>query len=149
MPKQVRSLYSLRTSILGQNSSYGVCQRDSGPSRLSSSYSVRLRSNVPKSFLERVIPIARYPTKRSTSYHPQTDGQTEVVNKCLELYLRCFYQEKSTTWSDKIVWVEYWYNTNYQSLIKNTPYAVVYGRPPPPIISYGQASTTPNDLVEY
>jgi hypothetical protein len=33
------------------------------------------------------------------AYHPQTDGQTKIVNKCLEMYLRCFVTDKQNKWS--------------------------------------------------
>ncbi|TYK06558.1 ty3-gypsy retrotransposon protein [Cucumis melo var. makuwa] len=117
--------------------------------RIPSINSIRSRPTVFKPFLERIIPLTRDPVERSTTYHPQTDEQTEVVNKCLKLYLRCLCQDRPKTWSEKLAWAEYWYNTNYHASIKTTPYAVVYGQPPPPVISYGQVSTTPNDSVEY
>jgi hypothetical protein len=34
----------------------------------------------------------------STTYHPQYDDQTEVFNKCLEIYLHCFASDKQHQW---------------------------------------------------
>jgi hypothetical protein len=48
--------------------------------------------------------------KLSTSYHPQTDGQTEIVNKCLENYLRCFAHDRPKHWIAWLPWDKYWYN---------------------------------------
>jgi len=36
--------------------------------------------------------------KYSTTYHPQSDGQTEVINCCLETYLCCMTGSQSRKW---------------------------------------------------
>lgn len=37
--------------------------------------------------------------KRSSTYHPQTDGQTERINQCMETFLRCFAHACPRCWS--------------------------------------------------
>ena len=73
--------------------------------------------------------------KRQT-YHPETDGQTEVVNRTLETYLRCFSSEQPNVWATLLPWVEYWYNTSFHGATKCTPFEVVYGCPPPSLTRF-------------
>ena len=72
----------------------------------------------------------------SSSYHPQSDGQTEIVNKCLEGYLRCFVSDKQTQWVKWLPLAEWWYNTSFHTAAKMTPFMALYGYHPPSITSY-------------
>jgi len=67
----------------------------------------------------------------SSTYHPQTDGQTEIVNKCLETYLRCFVTDKQNKWLQWLHLAEWWYNSTYHTSAKMTPFQALYGYPPP------------------
>lgn len=79
--------------------------------------------------------------KMSSAYHPESDGQTEVVNRCLETYLRCFIADQPKTWVSWVHWAEYWFNTNYHAATEKTPFEIVYGRPPPKLTRWLQGET--------
>jgi hypothetical protein len=66
----------------------------------------------------------------SSAYHPQTVGQSERLNQCMEAYLRCFVHSCPKKWSTWLPLAEYWYNTTYHSVLGKTPFEVLYGHPP-------------------
>jgi IS30 family transposase len=72
----------------------------------------------------------------SSTYHPQTDGQMEVVNKCLETYLRCFASEKQHQWAQWLPLAEWRYNTTYHTATRMTLFEAVYGQKPPSVLLY-------------
>jgi hypothetical protein len=55
-------------------------------------------------FWQELFRLARTELTPNTSYHPQTDGQTKIVNKWVEVYLRHYVSGQQTTW---IRWLQY------------------------------------------
>ena len=49
----------------------------------------------------------------STSYHPQTDGQTEQTNQIVEDMLRMYVRMKPIKWEEYLHLVEFVYNNGY------------------------------------
>jgi hypothetical protein len=68
-----------------------------------------------------------------SSYHPQSDGKIEIVNKCLEGYLCCFVSDKKTQCIKWLRLAESWYNTSFHNATKMTPFMALYGYHPPSI----------------
>lgn len=67
----------------------------------------------------------------STVYHPQTDGQNERLNQCLEQHLRCMIHQEPKKWVKWLQLAEWWYNTNHHTALGMFPFKALYGYEPP------------------
>jgi hypothetical protein len=63
----------------------------------------------------------------STTCHPQTDGQTEVVKKTLSTMLRAVLKKNIKMWEGCLPHVEFAYNRSLHSTTKMCPFEIVYG----------------------
>ena len=86
----------------------------------------------------------------STTFHPQTDGQSERTIQLLEDMLRACVLDHKDSWEEHLPLVEFAYNNSYQASIQMAPYEALYGRPcrsPLCWTEVGESSITGPDLI--
>ena len=66
----------------------------------------------------------------STAHHPQTDGQTERMNRIVEEMLRHYVNERQDDWDLLLPSCEFAINNTFQESIKSTPFFLNHGYHP-------------------
>ena len=66
--------------------------------------------------------------KFSTTFHPQTDGQSERTIQRLEDMLRTYVMELQGSWDKYVTLMKFSYNNTFHSSLGMTPYEALYGR---------------------
>jgi transposase InsO family protein len=79
-------------------------------------------------FWERLHETLDTQLRFSSTYHPQTDGQTKRVNQNLEAMLRACALQYGRSWDKSLSYVEFSNNNNYQESLKMAPFEMLYGR---------------------
>nr|GEW40084.1 putative reverse transcriptase domain-containing protein [Tanacetum cinerariifolium] len=64
----------------------------------------------------------------STTYHPETDGQSEMTIQTLEDMLCACVMDFGNGWDRHLPLIEFSYNNNYHTSIKAASFKVLYGR---------------------
>jgi hypothetical protein len=62
-----------------------------------------------------------------STYHPQTDGQTEVVNQSLGDLLRSLVAEHHSEWDQILPQEEFSYNDSPNRRTGQSPFQIMYG----------------------
>jgi transposase InsO family protein len=81
-------------------------------------------------FWQELFKLADVQLQMSSSYHPQSDGQTERLNQSMDTFLRCFANACPSKWSSWLPLAEFWYNSSPHSALGRSPFEALYGFPP-------------------
>ncbi|ESK87491.1 hypothetical protein Moror_11577 [Moniliophthora roreri MCA 2997] len=69
----------------------------------------------------------------STTFHPQTDGESERVNQELEVFLRLFCSRQQDKWAELLPFAEFAHNNRIHSTMKKSPFYLMMGYNPRPL----------------
>ncbi|GJR94340.1 RNA-directed DNA polymerase [Tanacetum coccineum] len=80
----------------------------------------------------------------SSAYHPQTDNQTEAVNRSLVNLLRCLVGVNIQQWDIVLPQAEFAYNLSCSQTIGKSPFEIVYGCNPSSLLDLVPLTITSN-----
>ena len=63
----------------------------------------------------------------TTAYHPQADGQTEILNQTIEVAVRAFINLNKDNWASLLPYLAFAYNNTPHTAMKFTPSYLLYG----------------------
>eukprot|EP00737_Agarophyton_chilense_P003919 gb/GEZJ01004734.1/.p1 GENE.gb/GEZJ01004734.1/~~gb/GEZJ01004734.1/.p1 ORF type:complete len:294 (-),score=32.76 gb/GEZJ01004734.1/:75-956(-) len=78
-------------------------------------------------FWKRLMELCGIKLKMSTSRHPQTDGSSEVMNRMVENYLRCYCSYHQDDWDELLPAAEFAYNSAVSEDLGTTPFEMDLG----------------------
>lgn len=81
-------------------------------------------------FIQDLWSLLRTKHRPSTAYRPQTDGQTERMNRMLHEYMRCYVGSQHTNWETLLPSAQFAHNNSYLKSIGTTPFHLMYGYHP-------------------
>jgi hypothetical protein len=86
--------------------------------------------------------------KRPIAFHPETDGQREVVNRTLVQLLSCYNQKHLETWDENLIYIQHSYNITVHTSIGKSPFETFFGYfPPSPLDVVYQRRGVREDLI--
>ena len=82
------------------------------------------------SFWQALLGLLQCKVSLSSSYHPQTDGQSERMHRTLEQVLRCFVSPRQNDWDYWLPYAEFAINSTKSASTKYSPFFVLFGFEP-------------------
>ena len=87
-------------------------------------------SRITSKFWAEICYYSLVKRRMSTAFHAQTDGQTEILNRIVENYLRAFTNLEQMNWAKLLPTAAFAYNNSMNHTLRMSPFRAMYGYDP-------------------
>ena len=99
-------------------------------------------------FWKRLMQLSGIQLKMSSSRHPQTDGASEIMNRMVENYLRCYCSYHQNNWDELLPAAEFAYNSAVSEDLGMSPFELDLGWIPKSPLDFLSGTETPVQSVD-